>query len=824
MATTCNFGQIKDLRLKSLCMGSTLVIDNERNANFRDITTKNSTVRKDLMVEGDTFIEGSTIIEKELDVLGNATICGGISLKGNILSNLNLNQNLNVNQDAIICGDLIVKGNFDVGNIDIDILDANCGNISNVQALFVDQLFGKHSPINVEDELNITIRGKRITFEDNIRIGKNTLSAPTQSSNCIAIGNEALQNLPFNYGYGNFEVAIGDKASKNLVYAYYGPSVVIGGKAMENNTLHGDNVVIGYSAGSDSDSAYLCYYSVVIGSRSCRYGFGYRNVILGTRSCTYSGQNVLGLGGQFMSENTVIGYGACENARAGIPYAGGENLGYFRRNTIIGDRAGDTHTGHFAHNVVVGKCGLESGTDCLKNVAIGNYALQFQGAPYSVSSPRIQHNIRIGYCQTIRTRLSDVTGSPGNPFEYNISVGDYAWPQTGSFFPSVHPDSKHNVILGHNARGPIPVPTIMNPNPIPEVFSYNVMIGDNTESLQSGSICVGYAAKTDGMDAIAIGKESSVPSNYSISIGRSCCQYSTITGSNNLFIGSNAGKQTSGGSRFGGTIGIGRGVMYYATDLPNAIGIGTYALSQANGSAFSPAQDKGKEIAIGNSALYYSYGARNVAIGWEAMQNNYNGYSNVAIGWKPLKSITTGCDNISIGYRALYYATSGRLNIALGYRTSSSLISGQYTIAIGDNALYDNTADNNIAIGHFSGAFVTTGTYNVIIGYNAGNNLTSQNKNTILGSYADSSNDNAVALGYNAQVSGINGVVVGVESTALANCIVLGKGSTASGDGQFRIGSSTHTISTNASAGATTNWLDIWVNDTQYRIPLHALA
>ena len=79
MSTTCGFGQVKDLRLKSLCMGSTQVIDGERNANFRDISTKNTTVRKDLVVQGDTNINGLTIMEQDTIVCGNLDVKGQIT-------------------------------------------------------------------------------------------------------------------------------------------------------------------------------------------------------------------------------------------------------------------------------------------------------------------------------------------------------------------------------------------------------------------------------------------------------------------------------------------------------------------------------------------------------------------------------------------------------------------------------------------------------------------------------------------------------------------------------------------------------------------------
>ena len=67
-------------------------------------------------------------------------------------------------------------------------IDFFCSNIANVQAIFVDQMFGKNSPINVEDDLNITsFGGAKITFESGIEIGASTTTAGGVSAS-IAIG------------------------------------------------------------------------------------------------------------------------------------------------------------------------------------------------------------------------------------------------------------------------------------------------------------------------------------------------------------------------------------------------------------------------------------------------------------------------------------------------------------------------------------------------------------------------------------------------------------------------------------------------------------
>lgn len=104
-------------------------------------------------------------------------------------------------------GDIILNAN--------GVVDVFCGNVSNVQALFVDQMFGKASPINFEDNINIRDDHK-ITFEDEgikigdfitsgladgaIAVGKNSVA--DGSINPLAIGTDAIAT-------GNSSIAIG---------------------------------------------------------------------------------------------------------------------------------------------------------------------------------------------------------------------------------------------------------------------------------------------------------------------------------------------------------------------------------------------------------------------------------------------------------------------------------------------------------------------------------------------------------------------------------------------------------------------------------------
>lgn len=135
MATTCNFGQIKDLRLKSLCIGSTVVIDNDRNILARKINAKDICISNDLTVDGNAYFNQNIIVYGDQTLLGNLeinedlTVCGDQLIKGNleinknlivygdettISGNISIDGNLILNENAIICGDQLVKGNLTV--------------------------------------------------------------------------------------------------------------------------------------------------------------------------------------------------------------------------------------------------------------------------------------------------------------------------------------------------------------------------------------------------------------------------------------------------------------------------------------------------------------------------------------------------------------------------------------------------------------------------------------------------------------------------------------------------------------------------------------
>jgi trimeric autotransporter adhesin len=116
-----------------------------------------------------------------------------------------------------------------------------------------------------------------------------------------------------------------------------------------------------------------------------------------------------------------------------------------------------------------------------------------------------------------------------------------------------------------------------------------------------------------------------------------------------------------------------------------------------------------KNVIIGNYALSNlsngngsaAYGPdRNVAVGYEALKNNTDGYGNVSVGYQTLRDNDIGVENIAIGNEALSLNISGSQNIAIGKYALRETNNRSGNIAIGDSVLRSNGL---LAIASFEG-------------------------------------------------------------------------------------------------------------------------
>ena len=182
-------------------------------------------------------------------------------------------------------------------------------------------------------------------------------------------------------------------------------------------------------------------------------------------------------------------------------------------------------------------------------------------------------------------------------------------------------------------------------------------------------------------------------------------------------------------------------------------------------------------------------GTNNVFVSSGALASTSNlSHNNTAVGANALTANVGGDNNVAIGSQSLYSITGGNSNIGIGYLSLSSNKNGNNNIGIGTDALKNcDSPDANIGIGTQAGKTIDDGGSNIIIGHEAD-----------------------------------------VDDPNRQRCIVLGRSAVSPAvDGSLAIGGTGGNVmagltTATAPTGATGNYLRIWLNGTEYRIPIQA--
>lgn len=158
-------------------------------------------------------------------------------------------------------------------------------------------------------------------------------------------------------------------------------------------------------------------------------------------------------------------------------------------------------------------------------------------------------------------------------------------------------------------------------------------------------------------------------------------------------------------------------------------------------------------------------GDYNTFVGADAGHFSKEGSENVFIGYSAGEN-SLGDWNIFIGSGAGYRnKTNG--NIAIGWAAGMSATEASGLTLIGTTAGRNITTDgNHTMIGYAAGSSLERGWANVLIGSSAGGGMTKGHGNTFLGTYtkvddSTKSYNYSIALGYKAEVTGNNQLVVG---------------------------------------------------------------
>ena len=470
-------------------------------------------------------------------------------------------------------------------------------------------------------------------------------------------------------------------------------------------------------------------YSTAIGYEALKTEDGaLGNVAVGHQAMKFSNSD----GADY---NVAVGYEAMENCTA----PGAQNVAIGYETLMDADFTGSWQiaiggqaltaltTGDY--NTAIGRYALSSLVSNHNNTAIGYGALKAQTHSSNTALGYLAGNVTVGgdgntivganafglntaaSLQNVIIGRSAMAGTVGNVNDYNVAIGAHAMDSTGV-------ESTGSVVIGYNAGGAAAF-----------TANYITAIGyqsgyDNTSG---GSVFLGFQAgynNTTGTENTFVG--------YNAGRGHDSV---ALTGGSNTVIGSNAGLDLQGDAHDNVLIGKSSGANIVTNAYYN--------------------------IAIGNDALTNNDDAPvgNIVIGHEAMKDSSNAcLHNIAIGYEAMENVTApGNYNIALGYQALDTdgVTSSNL-IAIGSDAmgNGAVDTGSAQIAIGQNAL-QNLSDGttNVAMGYNAGLSLTTGSANTIVGYEGGDALTIGQYNVVMGGGAlgaaveDSSN---VAIGQSA--------------------------------------------------------------------------
>lgn len=535
-------------------------------------------------------------------------------------------------------------------------------------------------------------------------------------------------------------------------------------------------------------------------------------VFIGNRagkSVTTGGNNVF-VGNLSGTNNTTGGQNSFFGSQAGTNNISGIN------NVFLGYSSGSTNR-QASLNTAVGHSSLSNheGTGSSLNTAIGYFAL----ADDSIGI----HNTGVGAFSLQNNYIN----------QRNTGIGS----NTGRFQTGFN-NFFGGAFAGYGERSP-------SLNLAADSGSYNTALGGIAMyRLANGNYntAVGYASlyfDSSGAYNTAIGGDASLygdTASFVTSVGYRSLSFNER--SRNTALGAFSGYNNSRGTS-NPSLGIENTIVGYAAMYGNNAGsknavLGYKAMGLVDESVNGYASGSpSRNVAIGDSALFYNRGNDNIGIGYLAAGSINSGAasSNVVIGSKALFSNTTGSGKTAIGHEALYADTMTTVigETAVGYHAMRNSTNSQFNTAVGGFTLQNTgigaTSANfwggfNTAVGHGSLISNLTGFSNVAVGVSALSGNQTGVGNVAIGVFANSggSPSSSVSIGYFAATnnSGINNTFIGTGSgsqnnTGLNNTFI------GSGSGDINTTGDFNTIlgfNSNVSSANLTNATAIGANAT----------
>jgi trimeric autotransporter adhesin len=351
--------------------------------------------------------------------------------------------------------------------------------------------------------------------------------------------------------------------------------------------------------------------------------------------------------------------------------------------------------------------------------------------------------------------------------------------------------------------------------------TYNTGIGIySLLSLTNGSFCTGVGAGTLLANAANENTATGAGALFSNTIGTA----NTADGAFALFSNADGALNTAVGDR---------ALLNNNGDENTAIGANALLSNTATGNT-----------AIGSKALLNNTTGGtlenvqgidvgpNIAVGWQALENNTLASANTAIGYQALRSFTTGPTSVeqlglctAVGFQALANATGGFSNSGFGYQALFNNTDGVFNTAAGAQALFTNTEGiANTAVGVTALRLNTTGSDNTAIGLSALEANVDGSFNTAVGEEAldanitgdintaigtcalfNSTGSNNTALGNQAGfnvTTASNVICIGAEGADVDNSCFIGNivGSTVANANFVLIDTATGQLGTNPSS------------------------
>lgn len=700
----------------------------------------------------------ATIIESakgQFDTIEAATLNGTIVISDNIC--IDASNSLSVDTiTSKTMGAPILIGN----------LDANCGNIANVQAIYVNDVYGKSGgAVNFQNELNMDTTGVRMTFTDGIVIG-DTGTTSTNTTD-VAIGKAADTT-------GGNGVSIGQGAQSTGARA-----VAIGFTAAAAAT--------GAIAIGDVATATTGVGVIAIGDAAASTATG---AIAVGDSATTSVADAIAIGRTALADAVdaiAIGQGADAGGNSAIAIGMTANAST-NGSVAIGDVAVATGTGAIA----IGDGAVATGTN---NAQIGEAVDSGGVASLQFRSQNVIDETFINAARYVVS--NDETGNMvkgGDAIiEGNLSVNGGA------------------AILGN----------LTISGNLVTVDTENITIQDNKIILNSGEVGTGVTLGAAGIEI-----ERGTEPNYNFCFDETrdvfVAGFGNVTASLDKITQEVDGVSANGIPFFNGdgllttdpqlTFDVANNTVVVETVCATT-SVQTDTISDKNAGfitvtdpmVFSTTGDQIRftdGIEIGDSGTNTT-NTTDVAVGKAADATGGNG---VAMGQG---AQSTGASAIAIG---LTTTSSGVGSIAIGDVATSSIAGG---IAIGDNATTttgahsiaigsetDATSAGGIAVGRYAQA--TTGAYAIAIGGGATTGAAADATAAdaiALGRGTTADAANTIAIGQNADAGGAQGIAIGNgTSAAEIDTIAIGTNASASAQDEIRIG---NPIPTSTTATAT---------------------